>query len=153
MMRPVEGADRAAPGWGERMFTKCRACDDAGVTARAFGLDLLVVLVFATLGRASHDLELGPAGILTTAWPFLLGTAVGWVCLLRPAPAVRSWWVDGLVVASCALVLGMLLRWITGEGTATPFVLVAAGVLLGGLLGWRAVEFLVVPALRRASQR
>lgn len=114
------------------------------MTTHALGLDLLVVLVFATLGRASHGLELGPVGIATTAWPFLFGTAVGWLCLLRIAPAVRRRWMDGLIVAACALVLGMLLRWITGEGTATPFVLVATGVLFAGLLGWRAVESLVV---------
>ncbi|QFG70218.1 DUF3054 domain-containing protein [Ornithinimicrobium pratense] len=113
------------------------------------GLDVLVVLVFATLGRASHDLELGPVGVLTTAWPFLVGTVVGWLCLLRNTPAMRRWWVDGLIVATCALVIGMLLRWITGEGTAAPFVLVATGVLLAGLLGWRAVEALILR--RRAS--
>lgn len=114
------------------------------MTRHALGLDLLVVLVFATLGRASHDLALGPVGILTTAWPFLVGTAVGWVLLLLAPRALRRWYVDGAAVALCALVLGMLLRWLTGEGTATPFVLVATGVLLAGLLGWRAVEALVV---------
>lgn len=114
------------------------------MTKHAFGLDLLVVVVFAVLGRASHDLELGPVGILMTAWPFVFGTAVGWLCLLRVPRGVRQWWLDGVVVAFCALVLGMLLRWLTGEGTATPFVLVATGVLLVGLLGWRAVEALVV---------
>jgi hypothetical protein len=43
----------------------------------------------------------------------------------------------------------MLLRWLTGEGTAAPFVLVATGVLVAGLVGWRAVEALV--AARRTG--
>lgn len=114
------------------------------MTKHAVGFDLLVVLVFATLGRASHDLGGGPVGVLTTAWPFLLGTAVGWgLLLLVPGPQ-RRWWVDGAVVATTALGLGMLARWLTGEGTATAFVLVATGVLFAGLLGWRAVEAVVV---------
>ncbi|WP_238154565.1 DUF3054 domain-containing protein [Ornithinimicrobium sufpigmenti] len=114
------------------------------MTKHALGLDLLVVIVFAALGRASHDLELGVMGVLATAWPFVFGTAVGWLCLLRLPQGVRRWWLDGVVVAFCAIVLGMVLRWLTGEGTATAFVLVATGVLLGGLLGWRAVETLVI---------
>lgn len=122
------------------------------MTKHALGLDLLVVLVFAALGRASHDLGLGVLGVLATAWPFVVGTAAGWLCLLRVPPGVRRWWMDGAVVALCALLLGMVLRWLTGGGTATPFVLVAAGVLLGGLLGWRAVQAVVLRSRSRAAR-
>lgn len=123
------------------------------MTKHALGLDLLVVLVFATLGRASHDLDLGPLGILTTAWPFIFGTAVGWVILMLMPRGFRRWWSDGVVVAASALFLGMLLRWLTGEGTATAFVLVATGVLFLGLLGWRAVEALVRSRARSRTAR
>ena len=112
------------------------------MSKHAYFLDLLVVLLFAAAGRASHDLSGDVLGVLQTAWPFLVGMAVGWLAVLRQAH--HRWWLDGLVVALSALVVGMLLRLATGEGTALPFVLVAALVLLGGLLGWRAVEALLV---------
>lgn len=38
-----------------------------------------------------------------------------------------------------ALVVGMLLRTVTGQGTAPSFMLVAATVLAVFLLGWRWV--------------
>lgn len=109
----------------------------------AFFLDLLVVLVFAAAGRASHELSSGVPGVLETAWPFLVGLAVGWLAVLRQ-PAERHFWLlDGAVITACTLVVGMLLRLATGEGTALPFVLVATGTLALGLVGWRAVEALV----------
>lgn len=109
----------------------------------AWYLDLFVVLAFAAAGRASHDLSSGVLGVLETAWPFLLGMGAGWVAVLCwPAP-LRRWWLDGLLIAGVTLLTGMLLRWLTGAGTATPFVLVATGVLLLGFVGWRAVSALV----------
>lgn len=109
----------------------------------AFFLDLLVVLVFAAAGRASHDLSSGVLGVLETAWPFLVGMVVGWLAVLRQPADRHVWWLDGAVVAACALVVGMVLRLATGEGTALPFVLVATGVLVLGLVGWRGVDALV----------
>lgn len=115
----------------------------------AWYLDLFVVLVFAAAGRASHELSSGVLGVLATAWPFLVGLGTGWAAVLTlPAP-LRRWWVDGLVVAAASLSVGMLLRWLTGEGTAAPFVLVATGVLVAGLVGWRAAATLL--AARRTG--
>lgn len=121
------------------------------MTKEAFFLDLLVVLVFAAAGRASHDLGGDVLGVLATAWPFLVGLVAGWVAVLRQgarrrgpkAGARHLWWLDGLVVAVTTLVVGLLLRSVTGGGTALPFVLVATGVLVGGLVGWRAVAALL----------
>ena len=115
------------------------ACDHARVSKAAYFLDLAVVLLFAAAGRASHELSDDVLGVLDTAWPFLVGMAIGWVVVALLPGRVHSWWVDGLLVALCALVVGMLGRQLTGEGTALPFVLVATGVLLAGLVGWRAV--------------
>ncbi|GGK75421.1 DUF3054 domain-containing protein [Ornithinimicrobium pekingense] len=120
------------------------------MTKPAVFLDLFVVLVFAAAGRASHDLSGDVLGVLATAWPFLVGMALGWAgAALLPAP-VRRWWLDGFVVSLSALVVGMLLRWATGEGTALPFVIVATGILVGGLVGWRAVAAVVA---RRSPDR
>lgn len=119
----------------------------------AFFLDLFVVLVFAAAGRASHELSSGVLGVLETAWPFLVGLAVGWVTVLRQPAARHLWWLDGTVIAACSLVIGMLLRLATGEGTALPFVLVATGVLVLGLVGWRAVGALLTRPERVPAQR
>lgn len=95
-------------------------------------VDLLLVAVFAAIGRLSHDESLTAAGWWTTAWPFLLGTLLAWAALVatrRPPAAVTS----GLVVWAGALVGGMVLRQASGQGTATPFVVVAT-LVLGALL-------------------
>lgn len=97
-----------------------------------FAIDLLLVGVFAVVGRLSHYGTLTAAGWWTTAWPFLVGTLVAWTVLLltrRPPAAV----VTGLVVWGGALVVGMLLRQASGQGTATAFVVVAT-LVLGALL-------------------
>ena len=91
-------------------------------------LDLVLVGVFAVVGRLSHYGSLSLGGWWTTAWPFLAGTVLAWAALLltrRPAAAIGS----GLVVWLGALVGGMVLRQASGQGTATPFVVVATLVL------------------------
>lgn len=103
-----------------------------------FVLDLVLVSVFALVGRRSHDESLTLAGWWETAWPFLAGVAVGWavVLLLRRPPATLP---AGTVVWGATVVVAMLLRTATDAGTATPFVVVATLVtgllLLGSRLG------------------
>ncbi len=95
-------------------------------------IDLVLVGVFAVLGRMSHHGTLTAAGWWTTAWPFLAGTLLAWATLTlvrRPPAAVAS----GVVVWLGALVGGMLLRQASGQGTATAFVVVAT-LVLGALL-------------------
>lgn len=105
----------------------------------AFVLDLLLVLAFATIGRATHEHGVTAAGVLDTAWPFLLGAAIGWgvVRLLS-----KGWPLEvgpGITVWLATVVFGMLLRGVSGGGIALPFVLVAAGTLALLLVGWRAL--------------
>ena len=98
--------------------------------------DVLVVVVFAAIGRASHDESDGLAGIWHTAWPFLVGTALGLTvaALTRSDPrSVRT----GIRVWLWTLVIGMVLRHTIGEGTAIAFVIVAALVLGAFFVGWR----------------
>ncbi|MFK5635485.1 MULTISPECIES: DUF3054 domain-containing protein [unclassified Ornithinimicrobium] len=109
----------------------------------AFFLDLLVVLVFAAAGRRSHDLDGSVLGVLQTAWPFVVGLVVGWTAVGRQPAERRVWWLDGAVITVTTLVMGMLLRLMSGEGAALPFVLVATTVLALGLVGWRAVHAFV----------
>ncbi|MDF8266186.1 DUF3054 domain-containing protein [Luteipulveratus flavus] len=108
----------------------------------ALVLDVVLVLLFAAIGRASHDEGNVVLGVLGTAWPFLVGTAVGWAVVTlagrRPPLDVRS----GIPVWVCAVAVGMLLRRLVGDGTALSFVIVATIVLGVFLLGWRALDTL-----------
>jgi hypothetical protein len=112
------------------------------------GVDVVCVLVFCAVGRRSHDEGMNIAGIATTAWPFLSGTAVGWLASQawrRPTALVPT----GVVVWLCTVAIGMLLRKATSAGVAASFVVLTSVVIAVLLLGWRAATVLV--ARRRAA--
>jgi Protein of unknown function (DUF3054) len=113
-------------------------------------VDLVCVLVFAAIGRASHGEDVGPLGLVTTTWPFAAGWLVGWVVvLLRPSTRVRPLGLGaGLLVWVPCVVVGMVLRALSGAGVQTSFVIVATVVLAVFLLGWRGVAALVRRARR-----
>ncbi|QLD11102.1 DUF3054 domain-containing protein [Microbacterium oleivorans] len=103
----------------------------------ALVLDAVLVVAFAATGRASHDSDV-LAGLWQTSWPFLAGLAAAWT-------VVRAWRSPtaivptGLIVWGVTVVGGMLLRAVSGQGTALPFVIVATLTLLVLLVGWRAI--------------
>jgi peptidoglycan/LPS O-acetylase OafA/YrhL len=102
------------------------------------GIDVACVLVFCSVGRRSHDEGLNVAGIATTAWPFLSGTALGWLlsqAWRRPSAVYPT----GVVVWLSTVVVGMLLRKVTSAGVAGSFIVVASSVTALLLLGWRAL--------------
>jgi hypothetical protein len=106
--------------------------------------DVVGVLLFCAIGRRSHAEGLTAAGVADTAWPFLVGTAVGWLASRgwrRPTAVAPT----GLVVWLCTVAVGMLLRRAISEGTAGSFIVVATAATAVMLLGWRVV----VAALRR----
>ncbi|WP_305092828.1 DUF3054 domain-containing protein [Prescottella sp. R16] len=118
-------------------------------------VDVLLVLAFATAGRRSHEEGLDVVGILTTAWPFLTGAAVGWLgtfLLYRDKFDARLVVPTGVLVWASALVVGMVLRVVSGQGTAFSFILVAASVLALFLVGWRALYRLVSRQSARSSR-
>jgi hypothetical protein len=100
--------------------------------------DALSILVFASVGRANHHESAGAAGIWHTAWPFLLGAALGLVvtAIQRVSPTTIG---AGVRVWVWTLVIGMVVRRAIGGGTPVAFVIVAAVVLGALLVGWRAV--------------
>jgi peptidoglycan/LPS O-acetylase OafA/YrhL len=105
--------------------------------ATALIADVVCVLVFCTIGRRSHAEGITIAGVAETAWPFLAGTAVGWLAVRgwrRPASLVPT----GVVIWLCTVAIGMLLRKASSQGTAISFVVVASLVTAILLLGWRA---------------
>ena len=120
----------------------------------ALVLDVVLVIVFCAIGRRSHDEANALTGLATTAWPFLTGLAVGWlatVALYRDKFDAFLIVPTGIVVWLSTLVVGMLLRVVSGQGTAFSFVLVAGTVLAVVLLGWRAVAKIVTKS--RATTR
>jgi FtsH-binding integral membrane protein len=115
----------------------------------AAALDVCCVLIFVIIGRANHAKGETLGGITSTAWPFLAGLAVGWVLSrawrrpigLRPV---------GVIVWLVTVALGMMLRVVSGQGTAVAFIVVALAFLGLCLLGWRLVWKLVARARRLA---
>jgi hypothetical protein len=105
-------------------------------------LDVVCVVVFCTIGRRSHAEGLSVAGIAETAWPFLAGTAVGWL-LSRGWRHPTAILPTGVVVWLCTVVVGMLLRKATNTGVATSFIVVASLTTAVLLLGWRLVAHFV----------
>jgi len=112
------------------------------------GIDVLAVLIFCALGRRSHAEGITLSGLATTAWPFLTGTAVGWL-LSRGWRRPTALLPTGVTVWISTVLVGMLLREATSAGVARSFVLVASTVTAVFLLGWRAVAELV--ARRRSN--
>ena len=79
--------------------------------------DALAVVLFAVIGRASHDESVGVRGVWHTAWPFLVGAGVGLALTayshLSPT-TIRA----GIRVWACAVVIGLVVRKASGGGTA-----------------------------------
>lgn len=104
-------------------------------------LDICCVLVFVIIGRANHAKGEALGGIASTAWPFLSGLAIGWL-------ASRAWRRPGGLVPAgvsawlATVAFGMVLRVVSGQGTAFAFILVALAFLGLFLLGWRAAWLL-----------
>ena len=114
--------------------------------------DLGCVLLFVVIGRANHHAGGGLAGLWDTAWPFVAGLAVGLVATRywqRPTTVVPV----GVGVWLCTVAIGMLLRVVSGQGTAFAFVLVALAFLGLFQLGWRAAVSLTPRARSRARSR
>ena len=105
-------------------------------------LDICCVLGFVIIGRASHAKGESLGGIASTSWPFLCGLSLGWVLsrawrhplALRPA---------GISVWLCTVAVGMVLRVVSGQGTAAAFIGVTLAFLGLFLLGWRLLWRLV----------
>ena len=118
----------------------------AGMIGLALGIDVVVVVAFAAIGRASHDSDVW-GGLWQTAWPFLAGLMLGWLVTLAwraPMAPVRT----GLGVWAATVGGGMLLRAASDQGTAVPFVIVASLTLFAGLVGWRVVTAIAGRARR-----
>jgi len=114
-------------------------------------LDVVCVLIFVIIGRASHAKGETLAGIASTAWPFLAALGVGWLAARgwRRPLAIRP---EGLVIWLAAVALGMVFRVVSGQGTAAAFIVVALVFLALFLLGWRLLARLATRAASRPAK-
>jgi hypothetical protein len=108
-----------------------------------FVIDVTVILIFVAIGRNTHDAADPVLGLLSTAWPFLVGLLIGWLIALAPVQRVRAlaplqFW-GGVLIWGTTIVMGMLLRALSSDGTALAFMIVAIVTVGIGLLGWRTV--------------
>jgi len=102
-------------------------------------IDLVCVLVFVGIGRSVHAHGPGAGHLVSIAWPFVTGLAVGWSSVLIRG-SLGATVTDGVIVTTATVVIGMVLRVISGQGTAFAFVLVAFGFLGATMIGWRAAR-------------
>lgn len=110
-------------------------------------VDLVLVSIFAAIGRVSHDESLTLGGWAHTAWPFLVGALIGWgIVLVRHLPGGSV--AAGVAVWPVTVAGGMVLRALTGQGVAVSFIIVASVVLGVFLVGARLAAGIVT---RRAS--
>jgi Protein of unknown function (DUF3054) len=107
----------------------------------AIAVDVICILVFAIVGRSSHNESTDLLGIVHTTWPFLIGAIAGMIAgrIWRRPTAVAT----GVFVWLGALVVGMALRFVSGGGVQLSFVIVAGCVLAVFLIGWRAALKLI----------
>lgn len=122
----------------------------ATAVALALAGDLLAVLVFVAIGRRTHAEADAVLGVLTTAGPFLVGLAAGWVL-------ARAWRAPlplrtGLVVWPVTVVVGLAVRYAFTDRLPITFALVTTISLAVLLLGWRAVAALVATLADRRSR-
>lgn len=99
--------------------------------------DLVVVVVFAGVGRASHD-ENVLVGLIHTAWPFIVACLVGWglVSWRKIAPASR---LGYLLIWPITALGGLTIRLASGTSARWPFWIVATAFLGLSLGAWRLI--------------
>jgi peptidoglycan/LPS O-acetylase OafA/YrhL len=115
----------------------------------AIAVDVICILIFAIVGRSSHQEATDLLGVAHTAWPFLAGCLIGTVI-------GRTWWhpfslKSGVAVWLGTVIGGMTLRVLTGAGVQLSFIIIASCILALLLIGWRAGLRLIQHARAKTS--
>jgi peptidoglycan/LPS O-acetylase OafA/YrhL len=115
----------------------------------AIAVDVICILVFAILGRSSHQETTDLLGVAHTAWPFLAGCLAGTLIgrTWRHPFSLKS----GVAVWLGTVIGGMVLRVLSGAGVQVSFIIVASCVLALFLIGWRAGLRLIQHARAKTS--
>jgi len=102
----------------------------------AFLIDFLAILIFVLIGRDAHKHSFTIGGIASTLWPFAAGLLLSWLYLrLRHLDATSR--RSGAIIVLATVTIGMILRVVSGQGTALTFIIVALIFLSLMLIGWR----------------
>ncbi|ROP64570.1 MULTISPECIES: DUF3054 domain-containing protein [unclassified Curtobacterium] len=107
-------------------------------------IDVVLIVVFALIGRSSHGETNSIGALWTTAYPFLAGWAIAYVTSGAWARPLKTW-PTGVVAWILTVFVGMAIRVATGQGVVDgnplpiSFLIVATVVLGVFLLGWRLV--------------
>ena len=110
-------------------------------------LDVAWIVLFAIIGRQSHNEGSALLGIIGVAWPFLVGYAVG-AFSVRLARTPRSL-ARIIPVWLLTIIIGMAIRTIQkGRAPESAFIIIATIALAVGFIGWR----LIVSALSRRGR-
>lgn len=118
---------------------------------RTAAADIVCIVLFAVVGRASHAETLDPGGVFRTAWPFLVGGLFGHLVALSWRDPVRL--RTGVIVWLGAVIGGMALRLVSGSTAQPAFVVVATITLAVLLVGWRMAFVAARRVRRRRSDR
>lgn len=109
-------------------------------------VDVVLIVLFALLGRREHEHALSISGILMTALPFLIAY-VAMTFLSRPWFTINKLFPAGVLVWVGTVAVGLALRIAFGSTAAVPFIIVASLVLGAFLMGRRLVTSLVARRL------
>lgn len=142
MNSPRSTSDGASPAGSPAVSPDAAQTGPGRSSAVILALDVVLIILFAALGRDTHQHGLDPAGILVTASPFLAACLAGRLLLARwQSPA--SLWPAGAVLWLITVVAGLGIRALFGGGVAPSFAVVTLCVLGAFLLVPRAVNHLV----------
>lgn len=102
-----------------------------------FVADLACVLALAIGGKNAHEADAAYWQVGAIAWPFALAATLAHGYLATRARPAGGLWPEGATVLVVTYTLGMLLRALSGRGTAPAFLVVAGAFLTATMLGWR----------------
>lgn len=117
----------------------------------AIAVDIVVVMAFVVIGREDHGFVSGIGDYMSVAAPFLVG-------LVITSAAMRSWERPinagvGAVIGVGTVAIGMLLRkFVWGDGTALPFVLITFVFIVVGFVAWRLIASILVATMKRSAR-
>ncbi|MGA0123037.1 MAG: DUF3054 domain-containing protein [Gaiellales bacterium] len=113
-------------------------------------LDVVWIVLFALLGRESHEGDTAALAVLGVAWPFLAGYAASALIVgLRRHPRGVG---RGTVAWLGTVAGGMAIRTVLeGRLPETAFIVVALVFTGAGLVGWRVVAAIICRRRRAAA--
>ncbi|MFF5790824.1 DUF3054 domain-containing protein [Paeniglutamicibacter sp. NPDC012692] len=116
-----------------------------------FAIDVVLVLLFALIGRQSHEHSLTVLGVLQTAAPFLISLTI-LSLLSRPWINHSRLWPTGFLVWLGTVALGLAFRVLFGGTAAVAFIVVATIVLGVFLMGRRGITTLIARRRVRSAK-